>query len=89
MSEIHPVGDVEYRIALVTCEWHNPEVRKEDVANAALIASAPQLLDVAVRLLAAFNDLRAGLRPSEIGVNIYALVADAEEAIAKAKGGQP
>ena len=45
----------------------------------------PDLLDACERLLEAFNGLRSGLRPSELGLNLWALAKDAEDAIAKAR----
>jgi predicted metal-dependent phosphoesterase TrpH len=53
MSEIHKAEDKTFQIGYVTTEWRNPKQRAEDLANARLIAAAPDLLAVLERYVAA------------------------------------
>lgn len=43
-SEVFKADDNEFRIASVMCEWANKAQRAEDIANARLIAAAPDML---------------------------------------------
>jgi hypothetical protein len=45
-SSVHKKGDKEFTIAHVICESRNQKQRAEDIANARLIAAAPELLEV-------------------------------------------
>ncbi len=44
-SRISRADDREFTIALVNCEWLNKSQREQDIANARLIAAAPDLLE--------------------------------------------
>lgn len=51
MSNVFKADDPEFLIAYVTCEWQNPHQRAEDIANARIIAAAPEMLAVLVALV--------------------------------------
>lgn len=44
MSHVFKADDPEYLIAYVMCEWRNQHQRAQDLADARLIAAAPDLL---------------------------------------------
>jgi hypothetical protein len=46
MSDVVLESDDEFRIAYVLCEFRSEQARATDIANARLIASAPDLLEV-------------------------------------------
>ena len=79
-STVHRADDKEFAIALVTCEWMNEQQRLEDIANAHLIAAAPELLE-------ALRDLEceasAELEPT---TSVNAAILTARAALAKAEG---
>jgi hypothetical protein len=81
MSEIHKAEDKTFQIGYVTTEWRNPKQRAEDLANARLIAAAPDLLAALVRLVACPDVNLDMLSPETI------VAADqARDAIRKARG---
>jgi len=80
MSEVFKKNDKTFQIALVTCEWSNPHARAEDIANARLIAAAPELLAACEALCSSDENGRFG-KPS-----FPEAIQKAREAIAKAKG---
>ncbi len=52
MSDVFKAADKEFTIAQVNCEWANKAQRAEDIANARLIAAAPDFLAVCTLALA-------------------------------------
>lgn len=48
MSSVYKASDKDFQIATVVCEARNKEQRKQDIANANLIASAPELLEALI-----------------------------------------
>ncbi len=79
MSEVFKAKDKTYGIALVNCEWSNPSARAEDIANARLIAAAPDLLAACKSIM----ELLLNGSPTVPSAPIKAGVLDA---IAKAEG---
>lgn len=78
MSNVFKAADREFQIAYVTCESRNPYQRAEDIANARLIASAPDLLAACKAALARIeqNDSSYG---SQSTINqLRAAIATAE-----------
>ena len=80
-STVHKADDPEFILGHVICESVNKAQRTEDVANARLIAAAPDLLAACRRLLQwHFLDVSGHLPDS--------IVAAAEAAVAKATHGR-
>jgi hypothetical protein len=101
-SQVFKANDKDFVVAFVTCEWLNPDQRAEDIANARLIASAPELLAELVEtvawleerasiLLATINGMSREIeRGKAIEVEVVRLRGRAallRLIIAKAKGG--
>lgn len=56
MSEIFRENDHEFRIGFVTCESHNAAQRAEDIANAKLMADAPDMLGTLMTLVESLDE---------------------------------
>jgi hypothetical protein len=84
MTDVYKANDRNFRIAYVVCEEKQKDQRAEDIANARLIAAAPDLLAAMEAYSAAIHAYR------ETGYPDYArlLYIDdaARAAVAKAKG---
>lgn len=55
MSDVTKADDPEFRIAYVICDARNKLAREQDIANARLIAAAPDLLAALVNIAEAFD----------------------------------
>ena len=83
MSRIHKADDPEYLIGYALCD-DNPNVRSSDIANARLMATAPELLESCEALLQMLDEWDSGFTvPGEE----FSAVETAREVVAKAKGG--
>jgi hypothetical protein len=81
MSVIHKANDREFLLGYAITESQNPHQRAEDIANARLMAAAPDLLDVLRRVLA------GAVRPVDGAARLDpAYLDDIKAAIAKAEG---
>lgn len=83
MSEVFKAVDKEFRIGFVTCENRSQQQRAEDIANARLIAAAPELLAAVATMLGAAE---ADCLDDKSNVWRSAMI-DARAAIAKVEGG--
>lgn len=81
MSSIRKANDREFLIAHVLCDFRNDDVRAEDIANARLIAAAPELLE-ACRAIAAATTMCNWATLDEVQAARDLVV----KAIAKAEG---
>lgn len=80
-SSVYKASDKEFLIAHVICESRNQLARAEDIANARLIAAAPELLQAAKSALLL---LTLNLDESD---HVPKIVTQLESVIAKAEGG--
>lgn len=81
MSMITKANDPAFTIAHVVCEAHHVEQREEDIANAHLIAAAPELLDALLSILGTTE-----LNVDEMEYSTLSAIENAREIIAKATG---
>lgn len=55
MSSIVLANDPDYQIAYVNTEWSHKAGREQDLANARLIAAAPDLLRIALKIMDSYD----------------------------------
>jgi hypothetical protein len=82
-SSVHKADDPEFQIAHVTCEWQNDQQRAEDIANAKLIAAAPELLAACEWVV---ETIQGGDSFEKLDPWAKEIVAAVRATIAKAKG---
>ncbi len=78
MSSIHKAGDKTFLIGYAICEARNQLQRVEDLANARLMAAAPELL-------ASLKDLVTVIRADALMPESVSYLQEADKAIAKAE----
>lgn len=78
MSTIFKANDPEFLIGYVLCDARNPHQRPEDIANARLMAAAPELLE-ALKAVREANEINLNKGNTGIDPTVY------ESAIAKAE----
>lgn len=84
-STVHKKSDAEFTIAYVLCESLNEEQRNEDIGNAYLIASAPDLLAICEEVRRIGKILSPGAQAAAIDRIADTVIC----ALAKAKGENP
>ncbi len=85
MSQVFTEKDRDFQIAMVTCEALNKSQRAEDIANARLIAAAPELLNaLTLALWRIENPAQAGAAQCKAAMHTDLSIIRA--AIAKATG---
>lgn len=86
MTDIVVSDRENYRIAFVMCEWANKQQREQDLADAKLIAAAPELLAALKSAMIWHGELTPCDEPDD---GLRGLLLQMQAAIAKAEGGRP